>query len=148
MKKLFIYYSRSGNGDYVVSRMSELGYDIRKVEAKRSLPKSFFWSMMIGGMLAGMNHKAKLKDFDYDVSSYDEIVIGSPIWNGKFACPINSLLDKLDLKKKKLRFIIYSGGGDSPKCIAKIKKNYSCDVYEIKEPKKYKDRLKEVLVSF
>ena len=63
--------------------------------------------MMIGGMLAGMNHKAKLKDFDNDVSSYDEIVIGSPIWNGKFACPINSLLDKLDLKKKKLRFIIY-----------------------------------------
>ena len=43
------------------------------------------------------------------------------------------------VKKKNHSFIIYLGGGDSPKCIAKIKKNYSCDVYEIKEPKKYKD---------
>lgn len=148
MKKLFIYYSQSGNGDYVASRMSELGYDIRKIEAKRLLPKSFFWSMMIGGMMAGFNHKSKLKEFDNDVSSYDEIVIGSPIWNGKFACPVNTLLNKLDLKNKKVKFILYSGSGNAPKCIAKIKKNSSCDVYEVKEPKKNKDELEKILVNF
>ena len=35
MKKLFIYYSLSGNGDLVAERLSKLGYDPRKVKTKK-----------------------------------------------------------------------------------------------------------------
>ena len=146
MKKIFIYYSHSGNGEIVKDYFKENGYDIRKVEAKRKLPKSFFCQMMVGGMLAGFNHKAKLKDFNYDIKDYDEVVIGSPIWNGKLACPTNTLLSKLDLKDKKLTFVLYSGGGHAPKAIKKISKKYKADIIELKEPKKYKENLEKLTI--
>ena len=144
MKKIFIYYSKTGNGEKVREYYENNEYDIRKIETKRNLSKSFFLQMMIGGMLAGFNHKAKLKNFNYDIKDYDEVVIGSPIWNGKFACPINTLLSKLDLNNKKLTFVLYSGGGSAPKAIKKINKKYDAKIIELKEPKKYPDNLKKL----
>ena len=137
MSKIFIYYSHSGNGDLVADKMKEFGYDTYKIIPKKSLPKSFFWSVMTGGFQATINYKPKLVDFNVDISKYDEIVIGSSIWAGKIACPTMSALSKLDLKDKKVRFILYSGGGESPKAIEYIQKNYNADVVEMKAPKKY-----------
>ena len=42
MKKLFIYYSNTGNGDVVANYLAENGYDIRKITPKKNLPKAFF----------------------------------------------------------------------------------------------------------
>ena len=67
MKKLFIYYSYTGNGEVVKQKMQEKGYDIRKVETLKNLPKSFFFAMMAGGFQAGIKKKAKLKEFDFDI---------------------------------------------------------------------------------
>ena len=136
MSKLFIYYSFTGNGDLVADKMKEYGYETYKVITKRSLPKSFFWSVFIGGFLAATNHKSKLVDFNVDISKYDEIVIGSPIWCGKIACPTNTVLSKLDLNGKKVSFVLYSGGGESPNAIEYLTNKYNAKVIEIKEPKK------------
>ena len=144
MKKLFIYYSHTGNGELVRKHYEELGYDIRKVEPKRNLPKSFFMQMMVGGMLAGFKHKAKLKDFNYDIKDYDEIVIGSPIWNGNFCCPINTVLKKINFENKKLTFVLYSGSGTGAKAVKRINKNYKANIIELQEPKKYKDNLNKL----
>ena len=42
MKKLFIFYSYTGRGDIVAQKMQEKGYEVRKVETVKNLPKSFF----------------------------------------------------------------------------------------------------------
>ena len=42
MRKIFIYYSLTGNGDFVASKMLENGYEVRKVIEKKKMPKSFF----------------------------------------------------------------------------------------------------------
>ena len=137
MSKIFIYYSFTGNGDLVAQKMAEYGYDTFKIIPKKSLPKSFFGSIMTGGFLASINHKPKLINFDVDISKYDEVVIGSSIWAGKIACPTMSALSKLDLSGKKLSFILYSGGGESPKAKEYIQKTYNVEAIEIQEPKKY-----------
>ena len=144
MKTLFIYYSNSGNGELVKEYYEKLGYDTRRVEPKKGLPKGMFLQMMVGGMLAGMNHKSKLKDFNYDISEYDEIIIGSPIWNGRLACPINTILSNINLDNKKLTFILYSGGGSAPKAVKKINKKYNAKVIEIQQPKKYPENLNKL----
>ena len=141
MKKLFIYYSHSGNGELVAEKMKELGYDIRRIKPKKDLSKKFFFAVMKGGFLAGINHKSKLIDYDNDISEYDEIAIGSPIWNGKLSSPINTVLSLTNLCDKKLNFILYSGGGSAPKAIKKLKNLYNCQIIELKEPKKYLDEL-------
>ena len=145
MKKLFIYYSYTGSGDIVAKKMEEKGYEIRKVETVKSLPKSFFWGMIVGGFQAGMKKKAPLKEFDQDISNYDEVVLGSPIWNGSFSPALNSLVSILDLSNKKLSFIFYAGSGEGPKAIKRLEKEYPNVPYVfLKDPKKYPEELNKL----
>ena len=147
MNKLFIYYSYTGNGDFVASKMQEKGYEIRKIETVKRLPKSFFWGMMVGGFQAAIKKKAKLKDVDLDISRYDEIVIGSPIWNGRFPPAINTILANLSLKERKITFVFYSGSGEGAKAVKRLIKELPNATYMfLKEPKKYPDELLKLSV--
>lgn len=145
MKKLFIYYSLTGNGDKVAKRLENIGYDIVKLEVKKPLPKKFFFRVLVGGFKAGLNMKDKLLNTNISLDGYDEIVIGSPIWNGKLSCPINKLLSLYNFAQiKNLSFILYSGSGEAPKAIKKINKLYKAQVTVLKEPEKYNDELDKI----
>ncbi|MBP5342818.1 hypothetical protein J6Y73_02705 [bacterium] len=145
MKKLFIYYSFSGNGDIIKNQLENKGYDIRKAIEKNRMPKSFFFSVLIGGFRAGISQKARLVDYDSDVSSYDEIIIGSPIWNGKLTPAINTVLKKTNLDGKKITFVLYSGSGNGKKAQKKIDKLFGeSNIIFLKEPKKYNEELKKL----
>ena len=145
MPKLFIYYSNSGNGDTVSKKLLELGFDIRKVEAKYKLSKNLFLACMKGGCHALFGKKPKLINYNNDVSNYDEIYIGSPIWNSRLACPINTVLKNTDLNNKKLTFILYSGSGEGKKALKKINKKYpEAKVIFLKQPKNNEKELEKV----
>ena len=147
MSKLFIYYSYSGNGDIVSNYLSEKGFDVRKVESKYKLSKHMFFAMMKGGFNALFNKKPKLINYNNDISDYDEIYIGSPIWNSRIAPPINTVLRDTNLANKKITFIFYSGGGFGKKATKKVLKKYNgCKVINIQQPKKYEEELKKIEV--
>ncbi len=141
MKRVFIYYSLSGNGEAVADYLSKKDYSIVKVETTKKMPKSMFFRILVGGFKASVNYKDKLVDFDTDISKYDEILIGSPIWNSRLSSPINTVLDKLDLKDKKIKFILYSASGEDNKATSMLKDKYNCEVINLKEPKKNNDEL-------
>ena len=145
MKKLFLYYSNTGNGDVVAEVFKKKGYDIRKFDTIKKLPKSFFWAMMVGGFQAGAKKKAKLLPFDQDISAYEEVVIGSPIWNGRFTPALNALLSVLDLSTSKLSFVFYSGSGEGKKAVERLQKEFPNAPYIfLQEPKKYPEQLKKL----
>lgn len=134
--KLYIYYSNSGNGDVVASKMKDLGYDIRKVLTNYKLSKNLFLACMKGGFHAAIGKKAKLNNYDNNVSNYDEICIGSPIWNGRLSCPINTVLKNTNLNNKLITFILYSGSGEAKKAYKMILKKYpNAKIIILKQPK-------------
>ena len=134
--KLFIYYSLTGNGELVAGYLQNRGFKVRRVYEKKKMPKKFFFMIMSGGFRAGLNLKGKLVDYNNDVSEFDEVVIGSPIWNGRFPPAINSVLAQTDLSNKKLTFVLYSGSGTGPKAVQKIKKLYpEARIILMQEPK-------------
>ena len=144
-KKLFIFYSLTGNGELVAKKLEDNGYDIRQVIEKTKMPKSFFWRVFIGGFRAGIHQKGKLINYNNDISEYDEIVIGSPIWNGQFPPAINAVLAKTNLNDKKIIFVLYSGSGEEPKVSKTIKKLFpSSSIILLKEPKKNNDELNKL----
>ena len=145
MKNLFIYYSYTGNGDVVAEALKEKGFEIRKVIRKRKMPKSFFFGILHGGFLAATNHKDKLVDYNENVDEYENIFIGSPIWNARLSSPINTVLAKTNLTNKNLTFIFYAGSGTGEKALKKINKLYpSAKVIFLKEPKKYPEELSKL----
>ena len=146
MKKLFIYYSLSGNGDVVADYLKDKKYDIRKVIMKEKMPKSYIFQILKGGFLAGINYKAKLSNFDNNIDYYDEIIIGSPIWNGRLVPAINTVLDNINLEKKKVSFILYCGSGKAPRAEKMLRDKFGdIDIVIIKEPKNNKEELEKVL---
>ena len=146
MKKLFIYYSLTNNGDIVANTLKEKGYDIRKVITKKKYPNNRFLMIMAGGYKATFNKKDKLLDFDNDISKYDKVIIGSPIWNDRISAPINSVLSLLDLKDKDLSFLFYSASGKGDHAIEKVKSLFGADSIILKEPKTNKEELKKLKI--
>lgn len=141
MKKLFIYFSLSNNGDIVAEEFKNKGYEIRKVISKSKYPKNKFMLIMIGGYKSSFNKKDKLINFDNDISSYDKIVIGSPIWNDRISAPINGVLDLVDLNNKNVEFVLYSASGEANNAKDRIKALYNKDAIILKEPKKNREEL-------
>ena len=147
MNKLFIYYSFTGNGDLVSKEFEKKGYEIRKVIEKKKMPKSFFFSILSGGFRAGLGLKGKLVNYDNNVSKFDEVIIGSPIWNGRFPPAMNSVLAQTDLENKKLSFVFYSGSGEGKKAESKVKKLFpTAIILFLQEPKKHEDELEKLRI--
>ena len=145
MQKLFIYYSLSGNGDAVADKLKEQGYEIRRVEPKKQPPKKFFFQILTGGFNAGRKYREPLKDYDTDVSAFDEIVIGSPVWNGRLSCPINTVLAETALQDKKVTFLLYSGSGEAAKAEKQIRAILpDAAIIHLKEPKKNPETLEKL----
>ena len=144
MKKIFIYYSLTGNGDLIAQTLKEKKYEIRKVKTKFRYPKTQLLKILIGGYRATFNKQDKLVNFDKNIEEFDEIVIGSPIWNDRLSAPINGVLSKINLKGKKTTFILYSGTGKAKKAEEQIKKICDAKIIHIKDPIIFKEELKKL----
>ena len=136
MNKLLIYYSLSGNGDAIAAALQQQGFALRKVSPKKKMPKAFFLQILAGGFGAGIGKKEPLEAYDPNVAAFDEIAIGSPVWNGRLSCPINTVLAETDLKGKKLTFLLFSGSGAAPKAEQQIRSRFpDAAIVHLKEPK-------------
>ena len=139
MKKIFVYYSETGNGDYIAKFFKDKKYDIEKIESKK-LPKTMFFQMMVGGFKALVGYKDKINSLKHNLDDYDEIIIGSPIWFDRLCSPIRTFLNKYKIKVNK--FILYSGSGEGIKAKEYIKANYpGSDIIILKQPKSNKKEL-------
>ena len=149
MKKLFLFSSFTGNGDYISKEFEKGGFELRKATEKKKFPKSFFWSVMSGGFRASLGLKGKLVNYDNDISNFDKIIIGSPIWNGRFPPVMNTVLKETNFEGKDLTFVFYSGSGEGKKAEARVKKEFpSAKILFLKDPKKHPEemlKLKEIL---
>ena len=135
MKKYFIYYSNSGNGDIVAEFLRDRDFEIIKVETKKKNKKMGFFRIFKYGFLAMREKRVKINDINIDLKKDDYVVIGSPIWNDRISCPIWSVLDELDLNKENTKFIFYSGGGRAEHAKIQIEKlGYKKEVLILKQP--------------
>lgn len=142
MNKIFIYYSYTGNGDAVAEYLKEKEFKIRKVIPQKPIPKNRALGIIVGGYKASVGYMDKLEEFNSDINDYDEVWIGSPVWNSRLSSPINAVLSKLDLTGKQVTFVLYSASGKASKAEERIHKEYpEARVIELKEPKEDKGEM-------
>ena len=144
--KYFIYFSASGNGDFIAEHLKELGYTPIKVKMVKPIKKINFFSIMKYGFRAGMNKKEKIKELNLGLKDDDEVVIGSPIWNDKLSTPINTLLDKYSFNKETTNFILYPAGEGTNKSLIQLEKlGFKNKPIVYSNPLKNQDKVKELL---
>ena len=95
MKRLIVFYSLEGNTEYIADKIAEkLDADKLKLVPKTQYAtkgfKKFFW----GGKAAVMAEKPELEPYDADLSAYDEIIIGFPVWAGNITPPVRTFVSE------------------------------------------------------
>ena len=132
MKRLIVYYSMSGNVEYVVDKIKDrLDCDILRLIPFNDYPNRGLKKYFFGGKSAIMGDTPKL-EYDIDIKKYDLIIIGTPVWAGTFTPPIRSFInDNRNLLKGKdiAVFTCYSGI-NANKAIIKLKKYIGIDSFK------------------
>ena len=123
MNRLVAYYSLSGNTEDAAKQLAgKLGADLLKLETEKPMPKRFAAQILVGGGQVLMHHIPRLKPLGKDLRGYDEIILGSPIWNSKGVPAINAFLQDEATAAKVTSLFFLSGGGETKKGLAAITK--------------------------
>ena len=147
MKTLVAFYSLEGYTELVAGIVAaKLGADILKLETEKPFPTKGFAKFFRGGMSAVFKFTPKLKNRNINLSSYDNIVLGTPVWASTYASPMNTLIKNYKFTGKKVALLICSGGSDVEKCLINFRKalvgNEIVGDINFTEPQKqYKDEV-------
>lgn len=141
MKRIIVYYSLSGNTEEAVKIIAEkLNCETLKIDTVKAMPKSFAARILVGGGQVAMNKIPEITPIDKDLSVYDEIFIGTPIWNSKGVPAINAFLMDESICQKVTGLIITSGGGEIDKCVNALEAKIPNVKYKVSLlDKKHKD---------
>ncbi|MGN0608271.1 MAG: flavodoxin family protein [Oscillospiraceae bacterium] len=123
MKKIIIYYSLTDNTKNAAEVLAKLlNADVCRIETVKPMPSDRGKQMIIGGMKSVFGMCPEIKGVLPDILSYDEIIVGTPVWAGKNAPAVNTLLKNKKIKEKVTAVFTLSGGGDNDKCVARLRK--------------------------
>lgn len=110
MKNLIIYYSYEGNCDEISKAIQEVtNADVLKLVPKKEKKTKSLFRFVWGGIQVYMTKKPELKSYNIDLSKYDNIFIGSPVWFGTYAPPLHTFLSDHEIKNKNVGIFICSG---------------------------------------
>ena len=101
MKRLVIYYSYTGNTKKIALMIkNKLNCDILELEPK--VPFSNDYDEVVGEYQNNsINNKVvEIKDINLNISEYDEIIIGTPVWWYTMCPVITTFLKQYDLTNK------------------------------------------------
>ena len=112
MKTAIIYYSYDGNcartAELMKAALNASVFEIKTVDTKRR--KGFY--MILWGVLQVMRKKKPaLQSLTVDISAYDLIILGTPVWAGAPAPAIASFLDGTKISGKKIALFCCHRGG-------------------------------------
>ena len=144
--KYFVYFSASGNGDFIANFLKEIGFEIVKVEILKPFGKVNFFRILKYGFRAGAQKKEKIKDINLDLKEDDVVVIGSPIWNDRLSTPINTVLDQIVFNKETTKFVVYPAGEKANKVFEQIEKlGFKNKPFVYSNPSKNQDKINDIL---
>lgn len=121
MKTSVVYFSLSGNSEYVAQEIhKEIGADLVKLETVKPYPTNVAALFLVGGRSALVGEKPELKPYQFNDKESEAVIFITPNWANVYVPAIRSFLAKHALKNKKVGVIICSKGGKAEKCIQKF----------------------------
>jgi flavodoxin len=112
MRKLVIYYSFEGNTKLMAESIAKaVDADLLQLIPKRKNSFKGFLRYLRAGKEAMTRKKPELLPLDKNPEDYDLLFIGTPVWAGSCASPMNSFLSSYPVTDKKIAFFCCHAGG-------------------------------------
>ena len=117
---LIVYYSNGGNTEKVAKNLhSIVEGDIKRINLIEKYPDNIFELSKTARKQIKQGYFPKIEDIE--ISNYDVIFVGSPIWNFSASLPIKSFLKNNNFENKTLiPFFTYSGGASKNKVFGEV----------------------------
>lgn len=124
MKSVIIYYSLEGNTKLIAELISkEINGDLIELKCKKEFPSKGFKKYFWGGKSAIFRETPELINFNVDLSKYENIFLGTPVWAGTYAPAFNTFFRDNSISNKNIGLFVCSGGGKVEKCFNNFKKH-------------------------
>ena len=125
-KKLVAYFSASGVTKKVAEMISEVsGYELYEIKPKQAYTKADLnWMDKNSRSSVEMKDKKFRPEIitkDIEMSDYDEIILGFPIWWYVAPPIINTFLEVYDFSGKKITLFATSGGSGFGNTVSELK---------------------------
>lgn len=104
MNKLIVYFSYTNNTRTIANKIKDkLNCDI--LEIKTKIPYSDDYQAVVDDEQnsEASNHLPEIEDINIDLSKYDEIILGTPVWWYRPVPAIRTFLTQNDLKGKTIK---------------------------------------------
>lgn len=100
-KTLIVYYSYTNHTKMIAERIQKVkGYDILRLELTESYPDDYSVLETLAKKQADEQFAPEIKPLNVDLTNYDTIVLGTPVWWYTFAPAVRSFLKNNDLSGK------------------------------------------------
>lgn len=115
-KSLVLYYSQTGATEKVALELQTmLGADIEAIGLENPYTGTYMETVQRAGQERESGELPDLLPLKSDLSKYDVIYLGYPIWYGTYAVPVMSLVKDYDFAGKKIvTFCTFGSGGMEP----------------------------------
>ena len=108
-RDLVVHFSRSGNTDTIAREIaSALGADLERITEPRE--RGGLAGYLRSGSEAARRKLVPIDEPKNDLSSYDLVVIGTPVWVGTLSSPVRSFLVAHRKNLKDVAFFCTMGG--------------------------------------
>ena len=126
-ENLIVYFSTTGNTQKVAETIQNIsGGDIYRIEPVVAYPDDYTSKTQIAKQEQADNARPKYKEMDIDMSKYDTVFVGYPIWWGIMPMIVYSFFDDYDMSGKIIMPFTTSGGsgaGDTQSRIQELEPN-------------------------
>ena len=133
MKDLVVYFSLEGNSEYVAEKIKEAtGADLLRLIPKKAYHDKGLGKYFWGGRSALMADKPDLEDYSVDLSAYDRIIFGFPVWASTFTPPLRTFIEDHaeELKSKRFAAFACQAGTGADKALGKLVTLLDIDGFE------------------
>jgi flavodoxin len=122
VKSLVVFYSLEGDTKFIAETISkELGAEIAEIQPVKQIPTSGFRKYLWGGKQVMFKDKPDIEPINVDLSKYDLIILGTPVWASRFAPVFNTFLENNKIEDKKIALFCCHGGGKEGKTFVDFK---------------------------
>ncbi len=111
MKAIVIYYSYGGNTERIAQLIrQETGADAARIETVQPYTGTYEAVVDQGQREVDSGFCPEIKPLGVDLSAYDTVILGSPVWWYTFAPAMHSFLNQADLSGKTVWPFATNGG--------------------------------------
>ncbi|MCR4955198.1 MAG: hypothetical protein K6A30_00750 [Lachnospiraceae bacterium] len=117
MRTLIVYYSMGGDVEKIAKKVGEgIGADVEQLKPVKSISK------VTAAIGAATGQGVAIEPLRVNPKDYDQIIIGSPVWAGSVATPVNQFLKEYDVAELVKGIFTSSAGGDGHGAVQKLYK--------------------------